>query len=52
MSLLESVHSGRRHKPPRLLIYGTECSSFPLAQSFEDVLGYLAAGDRCPALAP
>jgi len=24
MSLLEQVHSGRRHRPPRLLIYGTE----------------------------
>jgi hypothetical protein len=24
MSLLEQVHSGRRHSPPRLLIYGTE----------------------------
>jgi len=69
MSLLEQVHSGRRHRPPRLLIYGTEgigkstlaaqapapifiptedgldqieCASFPLAQSFDDVLSYLA----------
>lgn len=68
MSLLDQVHSGRRHRAPRLLIYGTEgigkstlaaqapgpiflptedgldqieCDSFPLAQSFEDVLGYL-----------
>jgi len=24
MSLLESIHSGRRHSPPRLMIYGTE----------------------------
>jgi len=24
MSLLEQIHSGRRHSPPRLLIYGTE----------------------------
>ncbi len=24
MSLLEQVHRGRRHRPPRLLIYGTE----------------------------
>jgi len=70
MSLLEQVHSGRRHRPPRLLIYGTEgigkstlaaqaskpifiptedgldqieCDSFPLAQSFDDVLSYLTA---------
>ena len=70
MSLLAQVHSGRRHRPPRLLIYGTEgigkstlasqapgpifiptedgldqivCDSFPLAQSFEDVLSYLTA---------
>lgn len=68
MSLLDQVHSGRRHRAPRLLIYGTEgigkstlaaqapkpiflptedgldqieCDSFPLAQSFEDVLAYL-----------
>ena len=68
MSLLEQVHSGRRHRPPRMLIYGTEgigkstlaaeapnpifvptedgldqieCDSFPLAQSFDDVLAYL-----------
>jgi len=70
MSLLAQVHSGRRHRPPRLLIYGTEgigkstlaaqapgpifiptedgldqiaCDSFPLAQSFDDVLSHLAA---------
>ena len=24
MSILEQVHSGRRHHPPRLLIYGSE----------------------------
>ncbi|NQU19767.1 MAG: ATP-binding protein [Candidatus Nealsonbacteria bacterium] len=24
MSLLEQIHSGQRHRPPRLLIYGTE----------------------------
>ena len=24
MSLLERIHTGRRHSPPRFLIYGTE----------------------------
>ncbi len=24
MNLMESIHTGRHHSPPRLLIYGTE----------------------------
>jgi len=70
MSLLKQIHTGKRHVPPRLLIYGTEgigkstaaseapgpifiqtedgldqidCSSFPLARKFEDVMSALSS---------
>jgi len=70
MSLLTQIHSGKRQRPPRLIIYGIEgvgkstlasmapkpifiptedgldqipCDSFPLAQTFEEVLAALTA---------